>query len=747
MKNFFSLSFFLIPFFLVSQESLQPLRTNMSLLDISSSKRTQSIENFDFIYLTDTLSLPLIDDFSTNKFKVYKTDTSGPNISDSSWNYLFFLDGSLVPLTNSYMSSPTFTYAYDSINSNGLDTLIMLTIQNDPDTLIINNLFYYPITSDTIILWPNVTIIDSLWTAASPDTTFANLSSDYSQDSISLYFVSPEIEDLNKIWLDNDVFLNYNYPKNPWTLGVVTFDGLNSSGNPYDWTTGATDWSDQLTSKPIFLGNKDISDSLYFSFYFQAGGYGETPDSDDSLLLEFYNPSNNEWNSVWSTNGFDSDQWYYEHILLDSSKYFQDGFRFRFNSYGSLNGSLDHWNLDYVYFNESRSMNDTLMQDWAFTSPPVSMLDNYSSVPWKHFKNTTSDILLKNAIIPSYNSSDNPKLLQPCSMDLFYEDILQSSFPYSATVLNVPELSYFDMFYDFGSTFELNTSLTDTFVDYTYRFYLSTNTTPERLSVNDTILHHQSFQNYYSYDDGSAEAAYGLIGNGVELAYRFSILEGNGTDTLKSIKIHFSPSVNDASNDPFFLQIWDDSLGSPGSLIYTTDDFDFPELYYPEYNSGLNGFFEYELPSLVPVSDTFYIGWKQTSSSRLNIGFDKNVNRKLDIFYNLGSGFQNTIFDGALMMRPVFVSPMDNVVNYPELLIKEENISFYPNPADDLVLISNKDVESIEIYDLNGRMVNILSMDHENSIMVKNLLNGIYLIKFKFKNGEIKVEKLIVQHH
>ena len=52
----------------------------MSLFDVPSSKRTQSIENFDFIYLTDTLSLPLIDDFSTNKFKVYKNDTSGPNI-------------------------------------------------------------------------------------------------------------------------------------------------------------------------------------------------------------------------------------------------------------------------------------------------------------------------------------------------------------------------------------------------------------------------------------------------------------------------------------------------------------------------------------------------------------------------------------------------------------------------------------------------------------------------------------------
>ena len=73
-----------------------------------------------------------------------------------------------------------------------------------------------------------------------------------------------------------------------------------------------------------------------YIFLFQAGGYGETPDSDD-FILEFYNPSNDDWISVWF-NGFDSDQWYYEHILLDSSKYFQDGFRFRFNSYGSLTG-------------------------------------------------------------------------------------------------------------------------------------------------------------------------------------------------------------------------------------------------------------------------------------------------------------------------------------------------------------------------------------------------------------------------
>jgi hypothetical protein len=38
-------------------------------------------------------------------------------------------------------------------------------------------------------------------------------------------------------------------------------------------------------------------------------------------------------------------------------------------------------------------------------------------------------------------------------------------------------------------------------------------------------------------------------------------------------------------------------------------------------------------------------------------------------------------------------------------------------------------------------------MAQKNSFKVENLLNGIYLLKFKFKNGEIKVEKLIIQHH
>ena len=420
MKNIFFLISLLSSIFIHSQENLEPLRTNFKLLEKSIFQRSGSVSSNDFIYLTDTLSLPLIDDFSTNKFKNYIVDTSLPYVKDSLWYKLYFLDGTMVPLNASFMTSPTYKMVYDSININGVDTISEQSYPWATDTLIVKNFSFYPITFDTLIVWPNITHIDSLWTLANPDISFSNALPDLAQDSMILFFVDPTSDDLNKIWLDSDVFLNDNFSPNPWTLGTVTFDGLDGSGEPYDWNTGATDWADYLTSKPLFLSQKSLSDSLYFSFFFQPGGNGDIPESDDSLALEFYIPTNDQWVSIWSTGGFESDSWYYEHVLLDNSIYFQDGFKFRFKSYGSLTGSLDHWNLDYVYLNENRSQNDTLMNDWAFTNVPISVLETYSSVPWKHYTLATTEVVLNSLVIPSYNSSINPKLLQPCSMDLFY---------------------------------------------------------------------------------------------------------------------------------------------------------------------------------------------------------------------------------------------------------------------------------------------------------------------------------------
>ena len=732
---------------ILAQESLEPLRTNSALIHQQKFNRSYAVENNDIIYLLDTIDIPIIDDFSTNKFKTYLSDTTANNMSDSSWYALYDTLGNVLSIYDSYMSNPTYSFAFDSVNINGVDTLIETATKNDSVVLIVKDLNFYPIVTDTLVVWPNYMEVDSLWTNFSPDVTLIYQQADYEQDSLKLYFASPTTDDFDKLWIDQDVFLNDNYAINPWTIGVATFDGLNEAGYPHDWTiSGASDWADQLTSKPIDLSQKGVGDSLYLSFYYQAGGRGDAPESDDSLVLELYLPSNGAWQSFWGINGFTSDEWYYQHLLLDEPAYFQNGFQFRFRSYGALTGSLDHWNLDYVYLNESRSLADTSMNDWAFTQPPLSMLDQFTAMPWKHYQQIAQDITLDHLILPSYNSSSSQKLLQPCAMDVFYEGNLETTVPYAASVLNVPPLSYFDMLYSPGSGFEFEPQINDTFVQFDVRFYIATNTTPERLKENDTIYHHQIFENFYAYDDGSAEAAYGLVGQGAELAYRFVLPDGISNDTLRSLKMHFSPSVNDASGDPFFIQIWEDSMGMPGNLMYTTDDFNLPVFYYPEYNLGVNGYYEYGLPMLVPVSDTFYIGWRQSSADRLNIGFDKNVNRKQDIFYNLGTGFQNTIFDGALMMRPVFTSAMDNVASMPVLENKNYRLKLFPNPANQFVTIDIESNGEVEVFDLHGRRIFSHFISDKFQLNIQDWDNGIYLVQLTAPSGKKLVEKIIIQH-
>ena len=92
MKFYLSLTFIFCGLLFFSQESLEPLRTNFKLFDNDVSNRSQLVQDLDFIYLTDTINLPIIDDFSTNKFKSYSTDTGLSNVYDSTWYYLSYLD-------------------------------------------------------------------------------------------------------------------------------------------------------------------------------------------------------------------------------------------------------------------------------------------------------------------------------------------------------------------------------------------------------------------------------------------------------------------------------------------------------------------------------------------------------------------------------------------------------------------------------------------------------------------------------
>jgi len=68
-----------------------------------------------------------------------------------------------------------------------------------------------------------------------------------------------------------------------------------------------------------------------------------------------------------------------------------------------------------------------------------------------------------------------------------------------------------------------------------------------------------------------------------------------------------------------------------------------------------------------------------------------------------------------------------------------DNITVYPNPAEDIVYISGENIFSVEIKDLSGR---IIKQSNETTISVKELQSGIYLFVIQTESG-IVTKKIV----
>lgn len=730
-----------------SQEELAPLTVNSNFANFSQNKNGD-IHNL-FIYQFDTLDLPFLDDFSENHFPTFDADAADPNVT-SETTFRIEIGAVPVPMGSLYMEDTTYHFQYDTVTGYGFDSIVMIGKTALSDELAeIFDIDNYPVTSQVKSVWPHYNIYDSVWNStAEDDTIFYDISNvDLFQDSSTVYFVSPTAEDANIFWQDLNVYHNYTYAKNIQTLGIVSFDGLDDTGYPYDFTSVSNKGkADVLTSKPIDMSGLSAADSVYLSFLIEPGGYGEEPDNTDSLVLEFWSPLTQEWNSIRAIEGYSSDNFDMNLIKITSGIYFQDGFQFRFTSYGALAGSLDVWHLDYVHLDALRSYEDTITSDWAFAEPSPSFIKDFTAMPWPHYEFAPEDNMISDYTAVTYNSADVSLLINPCEMNLYFGSNNLSTINYAITTPNVPSKQYFEMDYTIPGTFWFDTIVADTCADFQIIQYLSTNgLAGSDIAVNDTLRHTQHFSNYYSYDDGTAEAAYGLVQSGALLAYQFNLAPGL-TDTIRAISMHFSPNSHDMSSSSFFLQIWEDDGGKPGDLLYSTDSI-IPTLYYPSYNAGNNGFVEYVLPEKVAVAGTYYVGWKQSNANRLNIGFDMNINNQDRIFYKTSSNWSNTIFEGSLMMRPVFVSDKDILLSVEEQIMWKPELIIYPNPSNESFRISGdiENIDYLELIDINGRIL-LQENNIQQSIQTSDFPNGIYFLRAYSSEYQTIQKKLIVSH-
>jgi hypothetical protein len=599
------------------------------------------------------------------------------------------------------------------------------------------------------------------------------------------------------LWSDSDAFISDDYAVNPPTVGVATLDAINNLGRLYENASQFAFRADQLTSLPIRLDSLfspvprriTTADSLYLSFYYQPQGNGNSPAAGDSLVLEFLavdetittiippdtsivggveiiTPADTivleGWRKAWSTPGislrdfYAEDSTWFRQVVVpvsDSARFYTDGFRFRFRNYASLASSIlpdwqsngDQWNIDYVYLNIGRNRFDTLHRDVAFAGKAPRMLRNFTSMPYNQYRANfikemadTIHLKITNLDGDDYNASYRFEVSRDNQAPFrFYNAGNYFIPPYvTSGYVNNPPFSSPEVGFQFPVGDQERVFFTTTHI-------INTEASLGR-TENDTIRNVQLFANYLSYDDGTAEVGYGLSAPASQLAYRFKL---NTPDSLLAVQMYFNQTLTGGNISKFYLNIWNDYFGEPGELIYSKFG------YEPAYEDSLNQFFTYRPDSVIYIEAEkfpnliFYVGWEQLSSDNLNVGFDMNNDASSNILYRTYGTWSNSLFKGALMIRPVLGKM--KVVGIPSQK-SLAGLRMFPNPTGDgkVRIELPEGVEAGElttiVYSISGGK--LLEKPFSNDEDFGTLSRGIYLLQIARRDGSLVARGKLILH-
>ena len=544
--------------------------------------------------------------------------------------------------------------------------------------------------------------------------------------------------------------LTVNHP----TLNVVTFDGTNAAGKPYNFTNqNAYGSTDTLTSQPIDLTGLAPADSVYLSFYWQIRGLGELPDAEDSLQLQF-RTAQGVWQTIWKqAGGTPNLNFNYAYLALKSTAYLYDTFQFRFRAFGRQSGMFDTWHIDYVYLNKKRTTADRFVRDIACRVPVSSLLKRYSAMPIKQYMAR-----------PAAETADS-----------VYTDIrnLNGNFMNDGGGFNQITFTYTLANAQTGSTIQtINKDtaviiralssqiksvkprpllLPDTakrvLLTSKFRMLTTDNVTPSIVGIdlrrNDTISGVTVLDNYYAYDDGSAEYAVYLNRPLGRAAVRYVL---NRPDSVSAIRINLVPILKDLTDQSITVQVWSNKNGRPNALLGQKSA-------RVQYAANRNDFVEFPLDFGVAVSDTFYVGWLQIGQESIAVGLDRNNRREEQIYVNLGQDWQPytnsrndptlAFFNGSLLVRPVMGGKRTALVT---AVSPEETPDWqvYPNPTDGLVRWEADDIKQVEVWNSGGVLVRQWIQSSEKQINLTDFPDGLYLMRLSNEKKSL-VKKILLR--
>ncbi len=671
--------------------------------------------------------------------------------------------------------------------------------------------------------------------------------------STSLYQPDPNV------WEDQHAYINRNYGYDPPSFGVATLDGLNAQGDPHIPGNGLLNGpADTLTSQPFCIAdameaNSQLTDSLFFNFFYQPQGFGDFPNEEDELILEFRvpeeidtsfvdstqidilqleyldvlqndtstidithdniipfdNPSfivftENEdtiyvdtlnnlvitidtfyqnkpiiyedtiWREMWRTAGPNNSSWVenpdgslgfaipFEEVNLDigDEALFYNGFQFRFRNTATASGNNDHWHLDYIRLDDQSLFGEK--DDITVVNPLPSLLQTYQSMPWTHLYqsmqqadfytavlNTEQSLAFRNLSIEDRGFTGTYSITNICTDEVIFNSIGPGN-------KNIAPESLENRSYNLNQTpdneeipFAIDLLEKERNVSQiTLESSIALSSANDNVTSNNVIKRKHYFADYYSYDDGTAEKAYGLFGFESQLAYKFDIIVPEGGTQLTAIDISFIPMNSDVSNNQFSLVVWSDIEEFTNNAIEIATN---TGTNSPTYFDGRDVFARYFLEEPVTLNQdaTIYIGIRQEGAEELNIGFDSNSDARNNIFYNTSGTWLKTSLteQGALMMHPVFDAEVDPV-SVEEVTNVSEHLAVYPNPANNQLHIhlqnNNSPTQWLQVHDFSGRLIMEKNMHTRTVLDVSQLSSGVYLLKvFDNQRNELGVRKFV----
>jgi hypothetical protein len=506
------------------------------------------------------------------------------------------------------------------------------------------------------------------------------------------------------------------------SLGVIVFDGVDATGRPYSREIREQGAGDYLTSNPFDLAqlSQENQESLYLSFFWQAGGQAEMPDENDRLSLQLLD-ADSVWNTVWTINGGadKNPEEFIQEIVPVSEEFLHDKFQFRFVNFGRLAGPFDTWLLDYVFLSFDRDDQDLSYLDRALTRESRLFLGDYTAVPLGIYQD-----LLAEELLPVTNEFKNLEdrfraMEYSIRLDGESSTIVNLNTPFnpvpnaqerrvfeSNTITELPALSV-------ESDIEILTYLTtgdqnlfsvengDTtfFASVDYR-------------INDTVRSVIPIRDFFAYDGGQADYAAGINQRSGLLAVKYEV---DSPVFLTGVSIDFTNP--DQADQPIDILVWQDLKETP---IYRE------ELLIPLKEAGEELIY-FPIDTNIQVQGEFFVGFSQFSNDFIYVGLNKENDQADKIFYNVnGAWAQNEEVRGSLLIRPhiSFNAP------FAESEIPGENLRYYPNPVENQLHLVGKYSE-MRIFDSFGREIfpDRYQGADEEIINFTDQLPGVYVIR------------------